>query len=82
MKDIEGRLERLRDLIRYFEYYYRVEAAPKISDFEFDSLMNRLKKLENKSGVPIPEDSPTRQIGSEFMTLPAHIKEKHDRFYK
>ena len=45
-KDIHKEIEVLRDQIRHHEYHYFVLDDPEISDFEFDKLVEQLKKLE------------------------------------
>ncbi|MDK0575359.1 hypothetical protein P6P35_16070, partial [Clostridium perfringens] len=39
-------MARLREEIRRHDRKYYVEAAPEISDLEYDRLIDRLKKLE------------------------------------
>jgi DNA ligase (NAD+) len=56
-------IERLREEIRRHEYFYYVEDDPKISDAEFDRLMNKLKKLEAEHSDLVTPDSPTQRVG-------------------
>jgi len=58
-------IERLRELIRYHDRKYYVEAAPEISDTEYDQLMDRLKQLEAEHPEFASPDSPTQRIGDE-----------------
>ncbi|QDU94849.1 NAD-dependent DNA ligase LigA [Lignipirellula cremea] len=60
-----SRIAELRDEIRRHDQKYYVEAAPEITDLEYDKLMSELKSLEAASGEPIPADSPTQRIGDE-----------------
>jgi len=55
----------LRDEIRRHDYKYYVEAAPEISDRDYDKLMERLKELEAAHPELITPDSPTRRIGDQ-----------------
>src|SRR6202451_1574223 len=64
-KDIEKRIEALRDQIRHHEYRYFVLDDPEISDAEFDQLMNQLKKLEAEHPALITPDSPTQRVGGK-----------------
>jgi DNA ligase (NAD+) len=58
-------IERLRrDIARHDELYYR-QAAPEISDSEYDALARRLRELESLYPQFQREDSPTRRIGSD-----------------
>ncbi len=73
-KDIETRLEALREKIRYHEHRYYVLDDPEISDAEFDQLMNELKRLEAEHPSLITPDSPTQRVGGKpregFVKLP------------
>jgi DNA ligase (NAD+) len=64
-KDIEKKMEALRDQIRHHEYRYFVLDDPEISDAEFDQLMNRLKTLEAEHPALIAPDSPTQRVGGK-----------------
>ena len=55
--------EKLRKQIRGHEYLYYVSDEPKISDAEFDRLMERLKKIEAEFPELSTTDSPTRRVG-------------------
>lgn len=61
--DVAQEIERLRELIRYHDRKYYVEAAPEISDREYDRLMERLRDLEAAHPEYAAEDSPTRRLG-------------------
>ena len=45
-KDIQKKIEALREKIRYHEHRYYVLDDPEISDLEFDKLLEQLKKIE------------------------------------
>ena len=47
-KDPAAEIARLRDQIRYHDRKYYVEAAPEISDLEYDRLLERLGRLERE----------------------------------
>jgi DNA ligase (NAD+) len=57
------RIEQLRQEIRRHEELYYVQAAPEISDAEFDALMNELKALETEHPELRTPDSPTQRVG-------------------
>ena len=57
------RVEALRQEIRRHEELYYVQAAPEISDAEFDALMNELKALEQQHPELLTPDSPTQRVG-------------------
>jgi DNA ligase (NAD+) len=64
-KDVEKKIEALRDKIRHHEYRYYVLDDPEISDAEFDQLMIQLKKLEAEHPKLITPDSPTQRVGGK-----------------
>jgi DNA ligase (NAD+) len=64
-KDLEKKIEALRDKIRQHEYRYYVLDDPEITDAEFDVLMNQLKKLETEHPTLITPDSPTQRVGGK-----------------
>src|SRR5580700_6009260 len=64
-KDIEKKMEALREKIRHHEYLYHVLDNPEISDLEFDKLMQQLKDLEAEHPDLITPDSPTQRVGGK-----------------
>src|ERR1700752_5427312 len=64
-KEVEKKIEALREKIRHHEYQYFVLDTPEISDQEFDSLMQQLKDLEEEHPDLITPDSPTRRVGGK-----------------
>jgi DNA ligase (NAD+) len=64
-RNMEKKIEALRDQIRHHEYRYFVLDDPEISDAEFDRLMNQLKKLEAEHPELITPDSPTQRVGGK-----------------
>jgi DNA ligase (NAD+) len=57
------RVDQLRQEIRRHEELYYVQAAPEISDAQFDALMNELKTLEAQHPELRTPDSPTQRVG-------------------
>jgi DNA ligase (NAD+) len=64
-KGTETKIESLQEKIRHHEYLYYVLDDPKITDAEFDQLMNELKKLETEHPELIAPDSPTQRVGGK-----------------
>jgi DNA ligase (NAD+) len=64
-KDIEQKIEALREKIRYHEHLYYVLDNPEISDTEFDKLMQQLQQLEAEHPTLITPDSPTQRVGGK-----------------
>jgi DNA ligase (NAD+) len=65
MKAPAAEIATLRDQIRRHDYKYYVEAAPEISDREYDKLLERLKQLEAAHPELVTSDSPTQRIGDQ-----------------
>jgi DNA ligase (NAD+) len=63
--DAAAEIACLREEIRRHDRKYYVEAAPEISDVEYDRLMARLKQLEAENPALISPDSPTQRIGDQ-----------------
>lgn len=60
---VEEEITKLREKINYYsQLYYDMDNSP-ITDFEFDTTMNRLKKLEKEHPELITKDSPTQKVG-------------------
>jgi len=58
-------IERLRALIRHHDRLYYVDAAPGISDRDYDALVARLRALEESHPELVTVDSPTCRVGGE-----------------
>jgi DNA ligase (NAD+) len=58
-------IARLCEQIRHYDSKYYVEAAPEISDLEYDKLVARLKALEAAHPELVTPDSPTQRVGEE-----------------
>ncbi len=56
------------EINRHDELYYQ-KSEPEISDFEFDQLLERLKKLEDENPDLITPDSPTQRVGGKAESL-------------
>jgi len=72
----EKRIRELRDLIRLHDYYYYVEAQPRISDREYDALFHELKQLEAEFPDLITPDSPTQRVGGEPLKEFPHVQHR------
>src|SRR5258708_28684907 len=65
MTDLAAEIAKLRNEIRRHDVKYYVEAAPEISDLEYDKLLERLKTLEADHPELVTPDSPTQRIGDQ-----------------
>ena len=73
-KDVQRRLDALRDKIRHHEHRYYVLDDPEISDAEFDRLMDELIELESKHPELITPDSPTQRVGGQVSGQFASVR--------
>ena len=65
---IAQRIEELRAQIRFHDQKYYVQAAPSISDLEYDRLLDELKQLEREHPELLTPDSPTQRVGDQPVT--------------
>lgn len=61
---MEQRIRELVDKLKEYSKAYYVLDAPKISDKEYDELYDELLRLEEQSGIILP-DSPTQRVGGD-----------------
>ena len=66
--DVQKEIDALRREINYHSRLYYVEDAPVISDYDFDMLMQQLKKLEEEHPELITPDSPTQRVGGQALS--------------
>src|SRR6516165_957797 len=64
-KDLQKKIDALRDKIRYHEHRYYVLDSPEISDAEFDNLMDELIAIEAEHPELVTPDSPTQRVGGK-----------------
>lgn len=65
--NIERRAKELRDLLNRANRAYYVDAAPFISDQEYDEKLEELARLEAEHPELADENSPTRRVGGEVI---------------
>ena len=63
-KDVQARLDELRDQVNHHLYRYHALDDPEISDAEYDRLFDELKALEEEHPDLITPDSPTQRVGA------------------
>ncbi len=59
-------IERLRQRLNTLNYKYYVEAAPEVSDYEYDTLLRELQELEAAHPEFFDPNSPTQRVGSDL----------------
>ena len=61
--DAKTKIEELKKTLEYhIDRYYNMD-APEISDYEYDMMMQELKKLEKEHPEFVTPDSPTQRVG-------------------
>ena len=68
MKELKKRLEELKEQIRENDYQYYVLDDPKISDYEYDKLMQKLLDIEKAHPELLTADSPSQRVGGEALS--------------
>jgi DNA ligase (NAD+) len=63
-KNVQKRLDELRETVNHHLYRYHVLDEPEISDAEFDRLFDELQALETEHPELITPDSPTQRVGA------------------
>ncbi|NLO10238.1 MAG: NAD-dependent DNA ligase LigA [Clostridiales bacterium] len=63
--DIRQEIEDLRELIRYHNDRYHNQDDPEISDYEYDKLTVKLRKLEEEHPELQSIDSPSQKVGGK-----------------
>src|SRR3972149_961580 len=64
-KELKLRAGKLRRDINLHNYRYHVLDDPLISDYEFDRLMQELKRIEGDHPELVTADSPTQRVGGQ-----------------
>ena len=63
-KNVQKRLDELRETVNHHLYRYHVLDEPEISDAEFDRLFDALQALEQEHPELVTPDSPTQRVGA------------------
>ena len=75
--NIKDKIDLLRSKIDEYNYSYYVLDRSIISDFEFDSLLDELTRLESEHPQYFDENSPTQRVGGEPIKGFDNIKHKY-----
>ncbi len=71
--DVQKEIDALRRELEYHSKLYYVDDAPVISDYDYDILMQRLKKLEGEHPELITPESPTQKVGGYALNTFAEV---------
>ncbi len=72
-REVQAKAEKLRRAIERHNRLYYVDAAPEISDAEYDRLFQELVKLEAEHPALQTPDSPTQRVGAAPSTAFAEV---------
>src|SRR3954469_5651010 len=64
LKDVQARLDELREEVNHHLHRYHVLDDPEITDAQFDRLCDELRALEENHPDLITPDSPTQRVGA------------------
>ena len=71
------RMQELVKILKQYNYEYYVLDAPTVSDFEYDSLLKELERLEALHPAHIQKDSPTQHVGDYLKLDLEEITHEH-----
>lgn len=74
--EILEKIKKLSEEIERHNRNYYILDNPQISDFEFDSMMRELIKLESENPEFALETSPTKRVGGDVLTSFNKIEHK------
>lgn len=77
MENIKQKIDELRQKILYHNNLYYNQDNPEISDYEYDMMMQELKRLEKEYPEFVTPDSPTQKVGG-MAKRQAGVLVKHD----
>ena len=69
MEQIKKELKELRKKIEYHNKLYYEQDKPEISDYEYDKLTQRLRKIEKEHPELITKDSPSQKVGGKVNSM-------------
>lgn len=73
---MENYKERYGELVKIIQYHndrYYNQDNPEITDYEYDMLMQELKKIEKEHPELVSEDSPTRKVGGTAKRIAGRL---------
>ncbi|NIA11845.1 MAG: NAD-dependent DNA ligase LigA [Nitrospiraceae bacterium] len=65
-EEARKRIEKLREELDRYNYYYYVLSQPLISDFEYDTLMHELIEMEKRYPGFFDANSPSQRVGTDI----------------
>lgn len=75
--EAQKEIAKLVEDLNHHNYLYYVKAQPVISDYEFDQLLEKLKKLEQDFPQLASPNSPTKRVGGDITKNFPTVKHKY-----
>ena len=75
--EIEQKIEKLSQKLEEHNYNYYVLSVPKISDLQFDQMLEELIKLETQYPQYLLSDSPSQRVGGQITKEFKNVKHKY-----
>ncbi|HYG52013.1 MAG TPA: NAD-dependent DNA ligase LigA, partial [Flavobacteriales bacterium] len=75
--EAQKEIEKLTDELNHHNHLYYVKAQPVISDYDFDQLLEKLKKLEEQFPKFASPNSPTKRVGGDITKIFPTVKHKY-----
>lgn len=69
IEKLKEELKKLREEIEYHNKLYYEQDEPEISDYEYDKLTQRLKKIEAEHPELVTKTSPTQKVGGKTKNI-------------
>ncbi len=69
LEKIKVELKKLREEIEYHNRLYYEQDEPEISDYEYDKLTQRLRKIESEHPEFVTKNSPTQKVGGKNKNI-------------
>ncbi len=75
-EEVKSEISRLTKLIKHYNHLY-YQGKPEISDYEFDMIVEKLKKIEQKFPSLSSKSSPTREVGETITKNFVSVEHRH-----
>lgn len=69
LEKLKVELKKLREEIEYHNRLYYEQDEPEISDYEYDKLTQRLRKIETEHPELVTKNSPTQKVGGKNKNI-------------
>lgn len=70
-------IRELREKLNLYNYQYYVQAAPTVSDYQYDQLLRELQELEAANPELFDPNSPTQRVGSDLVNTFESVRHRY-----